>query len=95
MTLAPPIYVTFSAYLLGAVISSVFATRDFAGSKTSMIPCQSGLRSEDLHTGHTLPLVRALHFLHAFSLAISYLPPFPFGAGAADCAVLLAFFISS
>src|SRR5690348_6978208 len=89
-------YWTFKAYLLGVVISSVLATSDFAGSKTSMIPDQSGLRSVDLQTGQTLPLVRALHFLQAFSLTTYYFPPFfSFGADVAFASPLLPFLISS
>jgi hypothetical protein len=54
-------------------MSSVFATIDLAGSKTKMIPDQSGLKSVDLQFGHTLPVVIVLHFLHAFSLANYFL----------------------
>jgi hypothetical protein len=50
-------------------MSRVFATRDLAGSKISMMPDQSGLRSVDLQVGQTLPIVMVLHFLHAFSFA--------------------------
>src|SRR5438105_4627793 len=65
------IYETFKAYLLAVVISRVLATKDFAGSKTRMIPDQSGLRSVDLQFGHTFPIVTTLHFLQAFSFAIN------------------------
>ena len=82
MSADPAIYETFRAYLLAVVMSSVLATRDLAGSKTSMMPDQSGLRSVDLQLGHTLPVVMTLHFLHAFSLANYFLSPpfFSFGA---------------
>jgi hypothetical protein len=66
-------YETFRAYLFGVEISNVLATWDFVGSKTSMMPDQSGLKSVDLQFGQTLPVVITLHFLHAFSLANYFL----------------------
>jgi len=62
--------------LCGTVISRVAATRDFEGSKINTIPDQSGVRSEDLQTGHTFPIVTALHFLQATSLANYFRPAF-------------------
>jgi len=47
----------------------VDAIMDLSASKTNIIPDQSELRSVDLHIGHTLPVVKALHFLQATSLA--------------------------
>src|SRR5262245_17897108 len=65
-------------------MSSVLATCDLAGSNTSMMPDQSGLRSVDLQLGQTLPEVTTLHFLHAFSFANYFFSPFfSFGAAAA------------
>lgn len=68
------------------MISRVLAICDFEGSKTRIIPDQSGERSDDLQTGQTFPIVIALHFLQATSLGNYYLPP-PFfsfaGAGVA------------
>src|SRR5690606_18889974 len=87
-------------------MSSVLATCDLAGSKISIMPDQSGLRSVDLQLGQTLPVVTVLHFLHAFSLANYFLSPpfFSFGvallsAAPPPClslsALPLAFLISS
>ena len=53
--------------MCGTVISKVAATFDFLGLSTSIIPNQSFESSVDLQTGHILPVVRALHFLHATS----------------------------
>jgi hypothetical protein len=50
-------------------MSSVDAIFDLLGSKINNIPDQSLDNSVDLHTGHILPVVNALHFLHADSLA--------------------------
>src|SRR5215467_3460293 len=50
---------------------------DFTGSKIKMIPDQSGLKSTDLQSGHTFPVVTALHFLQATSLANYLFPPIP------------------
>ena len=74
-------------------MSRVAATIDFAGLKIRMMPDQSGLRSVDLQTGHTLPIVTALHFLQATSLANYLLPPAPpffsfIGAAAGGCFAL-------
>ena len=69
-------------------MSSVLATRDFAGSNTRMIPDQSGLKSVDLQFGQTLPIVIVLHLRQAFSFAKTYLPPvvfFSFDAAGAVC----------
>src|SRR5579872_3326731 len=38
----------------------------------STAPRQSGVRSDDLQIGHTLPIVTPLHFRQAISLTISY-----------------------
>jgi hypothetical protein len=69
-------------------MSSVLATRDFAGSNTSIIPDQSGLKSVDLQFGQTFPIVTVLHLRQAFSFAKFYLPPavfFSFVAAGAVC----------
>src|SRR5918996_5479128 len=86
------LYETLTAYLCGTDISRVAAIRDFKGSNITTIPDQLVVRSVDLQTGHTFPVVTALHFLHATSLA-TYLvpPPFLVVAGAGGC---FAFFIS-
>lgn len=63
---------TFKAYLWGTLISSVEATFDFSGFIIIIIPNQSFESSVDLQTGHILPVVNALHFLHATSLANAY-----------------------
>src|SRR5215469_4069470 len=68
-------YATFRAYLCGNMISRVAATLDLAGSKIKIMPDQSGLKSVDLQTGQTLPIVTALHLLQATSLANYLLPP--------------------
>jgi hypothetical protein len=65
-------YEAFNAYLCGTRSSSVAATRDRSVSYSKIIPVQCGVSSEELHTGHTLPNVNALHFLHASSLGITY-----------------------
>src|SRR5919198_1913146 len=91
MFAGPAIYETFRAYLFGVVISRVLATWDFAGSKTNMIPDQSGLRSVDLQLGHTLPVVITLHLLHAFSLANYFLSPPFFSFRATVCPLCLSF----
>jgi hypothetical protein len=83
---------TLSAYLWGTEISKVAATCDFRASNITIIPDQSGLSSVALQTGQTLPVVRALHFLQATSLAIHLLPPFLPVAGVVGCC--FAFFIS-
>jgi len=49
---------------------SVFEISELVGSTTSTTPFQSGVRSDDLQTGQTLPVVTLLHFLHAISRAI-------------------------
>src|ERR671939_865149 len=86
------LYETLTAYLCGAEISRVAAIRDFKGSNTTTIPDQLVVRSVDLQTGHTFPVVTALHFLHATSLATYLLPPpFLVVAGGVGC---FAFFIS-
>src|ERR671939_1561482 len=85
-------YETLTAYLCATDRSSVAAIRDFNGSNISTIPDQLVVRSVDLQTGHTFPVVIALHFLHANSLATYLLPPpFLVVAGAGGC---FAFFIS-
>jgi len=63
-------YVTLIAYLPFFVIPNVFETWEFVGSTTSTTPFQSGVKSDDLHAGHTLPVVTNLHFLQAISRAI-------------------------
>src|SRR5215467_10250175 len=74
------------------MISSVAATLDFAGSKIKIMPDQSGLKSVDLQTGQTFPIVTALHLLQATSLANYLLPPTLFfslrGAVACGCFAL-------
>lgn len=60
---------TFRAYLCEEEICSVDATSDFFASNIKTIPDQSDDSSVDLHTGQTLPVVNALHFLQATSLA--------------------------
>src|ERR687886_625711 len=50
-------------------MSRVLATLELTGSKTTMMPDQSALRSVDLQLGHTFPVVITLHLLHAFSFA--------------------------
>lgn len=65
-------YVTFKAYLWGTLISNVEATFDFCGFIINKIPNQSFESSVDLQTGHILPVVNALHFLHATSLTNAY-----------------------
>src|SRR5918911_1364623 len=56
-----------------------------------IIPDQSRVRSVALHIGHTFPIVTALHFLQATSLAIYLLPPFFVVVGVGGC---FAFLIS-
>src|ERR671932_55875 len=86
------LYETLTAYLCGTDMSSVAAIRDFDGSNITTIPDQLVVRSVDLQTGHTFPVVIALHFLHATSLATYLLPPpFLVVAGGGGC---FAFFIS-
>jgi len=63
-------YVTLIAYLPFCFIPNVFETCEFVGSTTSTIPLQSGVKSDDLQTGHTFPVVTNLHFLQAISRAI-------------------------
>ena len=53
-------------------MSNVEATFDFSGFIIIMIPNQFFESSVDLQTGHILPVVNALHFLHATSLANAY-----------------------
>jgi len=53
-------------------ISSVEAILDLV-SKIKSIPDQSLDNSVDLQTGHILPVVNALHFLHANSFTNSIL----------------------
>src|SRR5207244_11583221 len=84
---------TLRAYLCGTFMSRVAATMEFAGLKIRIMPDQSGLRSVDLQTGHTFPIVTALHFLQATSLANYLLPPAPpffsfIGAAAGGCFAL-------
>src|ERR687887_26846 len=73
-------------------MSRVAAIWDFKGSNITTIPDQFVVRSIDLQTGHTFPVVTALHFLHATSLGTYLLPPaFLVVAAAGGC---FAFFIS-
>ncbi len=64
------IYVTLIAYLPFCLIPNVFETCEFVGSTTNTTPLQSGVKSDDLQTGQTLPIVTCLHFLHAISRTI-------------------------
>jgi len=49
---------------------SVFEISELVGSTTRTTPFQSGVKSDDLQIGQTLPVVTHLHFLHAISRAI-------------------------
>jgi len=48
----------------------VDATSEFFESNITIVPDQSDESSVDLQIGQTFPIVMALHFLHADSLAI-------------------------
>jgi hypothetical protein len=63
-------YVTLIAYLPFCFIPNIFETCEFVGSTTSTTPVQSGVKSDDLQAGQTLPIVTHLHFLQAISRAI-------------------------
>ncbi len=84
-----PTYVTLSAYFgcsffhPSTVIFRVLAILDSFGFAITTIPSQSGVRSDDLHDGQTLPVVIHLQKNHNYNYV---------SIGQNDPAILLVFY---